>query len=80
MAVKLRLTRLGKKKQAHYRLVATDSRNAGGRNNIEELGNYNPNVEPTEVNLDEDRIRYWLSVGAQPSETVRNILKQEDIG
>lgn len=79
MAVKLRLTRLGKKKQPHYRLIATDARNAAGRNYIEELGKYNPNTEPPEIDFKEDRIRYWLSTGAQPSETVNNLLKSDDI-
>ena len=82
MAVKIRLRRDGQKKRPFYHLVAADERRARNGRFIEELGYYNPIVaaetEPTLV-LKEDRIRYWLGVGAQPSETAAALLKKQGI-
>ncbi len=76
MAVKLRLARYGAKKYAYYRLVAADERARRDGRFLELLGTYNPNLDPPVVTLKEDRINHWLSVGAQPSDTVRNLLKK----
>jgi len=82
MSVKLRLRRDGSKKRPFYHLVAADSRRARNGRFIEELGYYNPIVaaaaEPILV-LKDDRIRYWLSVGAQPSETAAALLKKKGL-
>ena len=82
MSVKLRLRRDGAKKRPFYHLVAADERRARNGRFIEQLGYYNPIVaadaEPILV-LKEDRIRYWLSVGAQPSETAAALLKKQGI-
>jgi small subunit ribosomal protein S16 len=82
MSVKIRLRRDGAKKRPFYHVVAADSRRARDGRFIEELGYYNPIVaaenEPVLV-LKEDRIRYWLSVGAQPSETAAALLKRQGI-
>ena len=79
MAVKLRFKRFGRKHQPFYRLNAIDSRSPRDGVAIEELGTYDPmlKVDVQEaVNFKADRIKYWLSVGAQPSETVRGLLKK----
>ena len=82
MSVKIRLRRDGAKKKPFYHVVAADSRRARNGRFIEELGYYNPIVaadaEPKLV-LKEDRIRYWLSVGAQPSETAAALLKKQGL-
>lgn len=74
MAVKIRLTRLGDKKSPFYRVVVTDSRKARDGEYIEKLGTFNPLTNPAEIVLNEDRTKYWLSTGAQPTETARTIL------
>ena len=74
MAVKIRLTRLGDKKSPFYRVVVTDSRKARDGEYIEKLGTFNPLVQPAEIVLNEERAKYWLSTGAQPTETARTIL------
>lgn len=74
MAVKLRLTRVGKKKQPTYRIVATDSRSPRDGRFIEILGHYNPRQEPSVLLVDNERAAYWLGVGAQPSERVGKLL------
>lgn len=79
MAVKLRLRRLGRKKRPLYGLVAADSRSPRDGRFIEDLGRYNPLEEPATVALERDRILYWLSQGAQPTDTVRSILSSEGI-
>jgi len=76
MAVTLRLARYGAKKYAYYRLVAADQRAPRDGRFLETLGTYNPNLDPPAVDLKADRINHWLSVGAQPSDTVRNLLKK----
>ena len=75
MAVKLRLTRVGKTKQPQYRIVAADSRSPRDGRFIEILGHYNPREDPSLVNVDNDRIVRWLGQGAQPTERVRKLLE-----
>jgi small subunit ribosomal protein S16 len=75
MAVKLRLTRVGKTKQPQYRIVAADSRAPRDGRFIEILGQYNPLEEPSLVNVDNDRCVKWLAQGAQPTERVRKLLE-----
>jgi small subunit ribosomal protein S16 len=72
--VKLRLMRMGKKKQPTYRVVATDSRSPRDGRFIEILGHYNPRAEPSVVEIDNDKAVAWLRKGAQPTETVRRLL------
>ena len=74
--VKIRLKRMGMKKMPFYRLVVTDSRNPRDGRFIEEVGYYNPLTEPVELNINEERAKYWLGVGAQPTDTVRGLLKK----
>ncbi len=76
MAVKLRLTRKGAKKNPFYRVIAADSRNSRDGRFLENLGTYNPLAESDKVNLKMDRVQYWLDNGAQPTETVRSLLKK----
>ena len=76
MAVKIRLTRMGSKKKPFYRINVAAPRD--GRF-IETVGTYNPLVEENQVTIKEDRILEWLSKGAQPSDTVRNILSKEGV-
>ena len=81
MAVRLRLKRLGRRHRPFYRVAAMDSRNARDGRVIEELGCYDPIAKDPDqqVTLKRERIEYWLSVGAQPSDTVRNLLKRQGI-
>ena len=74
MAVRIRLRRIGKKKQAQYRLVAAEA--AGPRDGrfVEMLGHYNPRVDPPAVSVDEERVLHWLRQGAQPTETAKSLL------
>ena len=74
--VKIRLKRMGMKKKPFYRLVVTDSRNPRDGRFIEELGYYNPVSEPVELMINDERAKYWLGVGAQPTDTVRGLLKK----
>jgi small subunit ribosomal protein S16 len=74
--VKLRLRRVGAKKQASFRIVATDSRSPRDGRFIEVVGFYNPRTEPETVQVKEDRALHWLSVGAQPTEAVARLLKK----
>jgi small subunit ribosomal protein S16 len=73
--VKLRLMRMGKKKQPTYRIVAADSRSPRNGRFIEILGNYNPRTEPSTLNVENDKAVAWLQKGAQPTETVEKLLK-----
>ncbi|OZG50675.1 30S ribosomal protein S16 [Bombiscardovia coagulans] len=75
MATKIRLKRMGKKFYAFYRVVVVDSRKKRDGKVIEEIGTYNPNTQPSTINIDSERAQYWLGVGAQPSEPVFNLLK-----
>jgi len=80
--VRLRLKRMGRRHRAAYRVAAMDIRRSRNSKVIELLGTYDP-VEPMadrQVKLDRERIEYWLSVGAQPSDTVRSLLKKQGIG
>jgi small subunit ribosomal protein S16 len=72
--VKIRLRRTGSKKKPHYRVVVADSRTPRDGRFIEIVGHYNPRTDPSTVNVHEDRILYWLSVGAQPTDQVRKLL------
>ena len=77
--IKLRLRRMGAKKRPSYRIVAADSRSPRDGRIIESLGYYDPLTEPSTVKVNEDRVRHWLSVGAQPSDTVRDILRRQGL-
>jgi small subunit ribosomal protein S16 len=79
LAVKLRLRRMGKKKQPIYKIVAADSRSPRDGKFLEAVGFYNPLTNPHTLDLKEDRILYWLNVGAQPSSTVKSLLRQKGI-
>ena len=79
MAVKIRLTRIGAKKKRFYRINVADSRAPRDGRFIETVGTYNPLVEENQVTLKEERVLEWLSKGAQPSDTVRNILSKEGV-
>lgn len=72
--VKIRLRRVGAKKQPHYRVVVTDSSSPRDGRFIETIGNYNPRTDPPTVEIDAERAIYWLSVGAQPSAAVQRML------
>lgn len=79
MAVRLRLKRMGRRHQSFFRLSAMDSRSPRDGRVIEELGWYDPNAkeQDRQTSLNRERIEYWLRVGAQPSETVRDMLKKK---
>ena len=79
MAVKLRLTRMGAKKAPFYRVVATDSRKARDGQYIEQIGIYDPTKEPAVVQINAELAKKWIANGAQPTETVRDILKKQGI-
>lgn len=79
MAVKLRLTRMGKKKQPMYRIVATDSHTKRDGEYIELIGTYNPLTKPATISLNEEVALKWLSRGAIPSDTVKNLLRDAGI-
>ena len=79
MAVKLRLTRVGSKKNPIYRVVAADTRSPRDGKFIEIVGRYNPQPDPSLIEFDEDKVREWLGKGAQPSETVRRLLKAKNL-
>lgn len=79
MAVKLRLRRLGRKKNPFYRLIAADSRAPRDGRFIEEIGYYNPLTDPMTIEVKEDRALYWLNQGAIPTVTVKNLLRKKGI-
>ena len=79
MAVKLRLKRMGSKQAPFYRIVAADSRSPRDRRIIDTVGTYNPTKNPAEVSVNAEAALKWLNNGAQPSDTVRNILSKEGI-
>jgi small subunit ribosomal protein S16 len=79
LAVKLRLTRVGSKKNPVYRIVAADSRSPRDGKFLEIVGRYNPQTDPSTIELDEEKIRDWLSKGAQPSSTVARLLKAKGV-
>ena len=74
--VKIRLRRMGAKKATFYRIVVADSRYPRDGRFIEEIGTYNPVVNPAELKVDVDRAQAWIKTGAQPTETVRDLLKK----
>jgi small subunit ribosomal protein S16 len=76
MALKIRLTRMGSKKRPFYRIVAINSETRRDGRPLEFLGYYNPMVNPVELKLDTDKLQVWLDRGAQPSNTVKSLLKQ----
>lgn len=75
MAVKIKLARLGKIREPFYRVVIADSRTRRGGRAIELVGKYQPKAEPSVIDIDSDRVQYWLGVGAQPTESVLALLK-----
>ena len=77
--VKIRLRRMGAKKDPFYRVVVADSRYPRDGRFIEEIGTYNPCVSPAEISIDADRAREWIKTGAQPTDTVRALLKKVDV-
>ena len=79
MSVKIRLKRMGSKKRPFYRIVVADSRSPRDGRFIETVGTYNPLVQPSEVKLDEELVLSWLNNGAQPSDTVKNLLSNAGI-
>ena len=79
MAVKIRLNRLGAKKNPFYRIVVADSRAPRDGRFIEILGNYDPSQDPAVVNVDEDKVLDWMSKGAQPTDTVKNLLSKQGV-
>jgi small subunit ribosomal protein S16 len=79
MAVKLRLTRIGSKKNPIYRVVAADSRSPRDGKFIEIVGRYNPQHEPSLIEFDEDKVKNWLDKGAQPTEPVSRLLRAKGI-
>ena len=79
MATKIRLQRHGRKNYAFYPIVIADSRAPRDGKFIERIGSYNPNTNPATVTLNFERALYWVNVGAQPTDTVRNILSQEGV-
>lgn len=74
VAVKIRLKRLGKIREPYYRVVVADSRTKRDGRAIEEIGKYHPKLEPSLIEIDSERVQYWLSVGAQPTEQVQHLL------
>jgi small subunit ribosomal protein S16 len=79
MAVKIRLRRMGVKKAPFYRIVVADSRYPRDGRFIEEIGSYDPMKNPAEIQLDSDKAKKWILSGAQPTETVKSILKKNNI-
>lgn len=79
MAVKIRLRRIGAKKSPYYRVVVADSRFPRDGRFIEEIGTYNPTAEPSEFKIDVEKAAKWLKNGAQPTDTVRSLLKKAGV-
>ncbi|MEW9676442.1 30S ribosomal protein S16 [Lentibacillus sp. L22] len=79
MAVKIRLKRMGSKRNPFYRIVVADSRSPRNGRQIEQIGTYNPVAKPVEVKIDEEKALSWMTNGAQPSDTVRNLFSKEGI-
>ena len=76
MAVKIRLRRMGKKKAPFYRVVVADARYPRDGRFIEEIGYYDPTKDPVVIKIDEEKVQQWMANGAQPTETVRALLKK----
>ena len=79
MAVKIRLKRIGAKKAPFYRIVVADSRYPRDGRFIEEIGHYNPLTNPVEVKIDAEKAKTWIKNGAQPTETVKALLKKSSV-
>ncbi|MBR5031077.1 MAG: 30S ribosomal protein S16 [Clostridia bacterium] len=79
MAVKIRLRRMGAKKAPFYRIVVADSRYPRDGRFIEEIGYYNPMTDPADIKLDADKAKQWIANGAQPTDTVKAILKNNGV-
>jgi small subunit ribosomal protein S16 len=79
MAVKIRLARHGAKKRPFYRIIAADSESPRDGRFLEKLGTYNPLQNPAQVILNTERVKYWISQGATPTDTVKSILKREGV-
>lgn len=79
MAVKMRLTRIGAKKAPFYRVIVADSRSPRDGRFIDEVGTYNPLTNPSEIKIDAEKAKTWLKNGAQPTETVKALLKKSGI-
>ena len=79
MAVKIRLNRMGAKKNPFYRIVVADSRAPRDGRFIEILGNYDPSKQPAVVSLDEEKVLDWMNKGAQPTDTVKNLFSKQGI-
>lgn len=79
MAVKIRLRRMGAKKAPFYRVVVADSRYPRDGRFIEEVGTYNPMLEPSEFKVDAEKVKTWMTNGAQPTDTVKVLLKKNGI-
>ncbi len=79
MAVKIRLRRMGAKKNPFYRVVVADSRFPRDGRFIEEIGTYDPSKDPAEVKIDAEKAKKWIANGAQPTDTVRALLKKNEI-
>ena len=79
MAVKMRLRRIGAKKAPFYRVIVADSRSPRDGRVIEEIGTYNPLTDPVEIKIDAEKAKKWISNGAQPTETVKALLKKSGI-
>ena len=79
MAVKIRLARYGAKKRPFYRIVVADGQYPRDGRFLENVGTYNPMVEPNEVTLKKERIDYWIGQGAKPTDTVNSLLKKEGL-
>lgn len=77
--VKIRLTRLGSKKAPFYRVVVADSRYPRDGRFIEEVGTYNPLVNPSQFQVDADKVKQWMASGAQPTDTVKALLKKHGV-
>jgi len=76
MAVKIRLTRMGCKKRAFYRIVVMNSENRRDGRPLEYVGYYNPQINPAEVKIDMEKVNKWIGLGAEPSDTVRSLIKK----
>ena len=79
MAVKLRLTRIGSKKNPIYRVVAADERSPRDGKFLDIVGRYNPQTDPSTIELDEAKVKDWLAKGAQPTDAVRKLLKTQNL-
>lgn len=77
--LKLRLTRMGAKGQPHYRIVVQEARSKRDGRFVENIGHYNPLTDPSTIVVNADRARYWLSVGAQPTESVASLLRRAGV-